>query len=112
MYQQQLFNGSEIHLLSAATTQSDLPVPGFASMVHAESGIGKCSIASHQSVCAAGMMAIQSAYLQVKTGLAENAVCCAAEFPSRMFKSKRFEGQHDLANKEHFQQILTFYAGC
>jgi len=84
---------SEVEMLSTATTQSDLPVPGFASMVHAESGIGRCGLASHQSVCAASLMAIQNAFLQVKSGVVNNAVCCAAELPSRMFKAKRFEGQ-------------------
>ena len=84
---------SEVEMLSTATTQSDLPVPGFASMVHAESGIGHCGLASHQSVCAASLMAIQNAFLQVKSGVVNNAVCCAAELPSRMFKAKRFEGQ-------------------
>lgn len=89
-------DSSEIDLLSAATTQSDLPVPGFASMVHAESDIGRCALTSHQSVCAAGMMAIQSAFLQVQAGFSDNAVCCAAELSSRMFKAKRFEGQYEL----------------
>jgi 3-oxoacyl-[acyl-carrier-protein] synthase-3 len=84
---------SEVEMLSTATTQSDLPVPGFASMVHAESGIGRCGLASHQSVCAASLMAIQNAFSQVKAGIVNNAVCCAAELPSRMFKAKRFEGQ-------------------
>ncbi|OAQ40599.1 3-oxoacyl-ACP synthase [Pedobacter psychrophilus] len=91
---------SEVEMLSAATTQSDLPVPGFASMVHAESGIGRCGLASHQSVCAASLMAIQNAYLQVKSNTVNNAVCCAAELPSRMFKGKRFEGQQAFANGE------------
>ena len=93
-------SSSEVEMLSAATTQSDLPVPGFASMVHAESGIGRCGLASHQSVCAASLMAIQNAYLQVKSGTVNNAVCCAAELPSRMFKAKRFEGQEAFANGE------------
>ncbi|MFD2287087.1 3-oxoacyl-ACP synthase [Pedobacter petrophilus] len=91
---------NEIEMLSTATTQSDLPVPGFASMVHAESGIGRCGLASHQSVCAASLMAIQNAYLQVKSNTVQNAVCCAAELPSRMFKAKRFEGQQAFANGE------------
>ncbi len=90
----------EIEMLSTATTQSDLPVPGFASMVHAESGIGRCGLASHQSVCAASLMAIQNGYLQVKSNTVNNAVCCAAELPSRMFKAKRFEGQQAFANGE------------
>ncbi|MEO5910228.1 MAG: beta-ketoacyl-ACP synthase III [Pelobium sp.] len=90
----------EIEMLSTATTQSDLPVPGFASMVHAESGIGRCGLASHQSVCAASLMAIQNGYLQVKSNTVNNAVCCAAELPSRMFKAKRFEGQQAFENGE------------
>ncbi|WP_026976245.1 beta-ketoacyl-ACP synthase III [Flavobacterium tegetincola] len=93
-------NSSEIEMLSAATTQSDLPVPGFASMVHAESGIGRCGLASHQSVCAASLMAIQNAFLQVKSGTVNNAICCASELPSRMFKARRFEGQDAFANGE------------
>jgi 3-oxoacyl-[acyl-carrier-protein] synthase-3 len=84
---------NQIELLSTATTQSDMPVPGFASMVHAASGIKTCGIASHQSVCAASMMAIQNAFNQIKSGQVNNAVCCAAELSSRMFKSKRFQGQ-------------------
>ena len=90
----------EIQMLSTATTQSDLPVPGFASMVHSESGIGRCGLASHQSVCAASLMAIQNGYLQVKSNTVNNAVCCAAELPSRMFKAKRFEGQQAFENGE------------
>lgn len=86
-------NNTEIDFLSAATTQSDLPVPGFASMVHGASSLKECGIASHQSVCAAGIMAIQNAFLQVRSGDARNAVCCAGELASRFFKSQRFTHQ-------------------
>ncbi|MEM7020903.1 MAG: 3-oxoacyl-[acyl-carrier-protein] synthase III C-terminal domain-containing protein, partial [Pseudomonadota bacterium] len=44
-------------------------------------------------VCASGMMAMKSAYLQIKVGEKQNAVACASEFPSRLFKSSRFESQ-------------------
>lgn len=90
----------EIDFLSAATTQSDLPVPGFASMVHGASSLGQCGIASHQSVCAAGLMAIQNAYLQVHSGCMQNVVCCAGELSSRMFKSQRFLGQSVAKNNK------------
>ena len=83
----------EIRFLAAATTQGDLPVPGFASMVHGDAGLEQCGIASHQSVCAAGMMAIKNAYLHIKTGEVPNAIACAGELSSRMFKSRRFEQQ-------------------
>ena len=83
----------DIRFLSAATTQGDLPVPGFASMVHADAQLDQCEIASHQSVCAASMMAIKNAWLHVKTGEAAKAIACAGELPSRMFKAQRFEQQ-------------------
>ncbi len=93
----------EIEFLAAATTQGDLPVPGFASMVHGDAGLGRCAIDSHQSVCAAGMMAIRSAWMTVRTGEADKAIACAGELSSRMFKARRFEGQTDVRtlNNKH-----------
>jgi len=82
-----------IQFLSAATTQGDLPIPGFASMVHGESQLPVCGIASHQSVCAAGMMAIKNAFLHVQSGEVDSAIACAGELASRMFKAQRFESQ-------------------
>lgn len=88
---------SEVQLLATGTTQSDLPVPGFASLVHAEFGIPPCALASFQSVCASGMMAVQDAYSQIKAGGKENAICVGSELVSRLFKSSRFESQSQNA---------------
>jgi 3-oxoacyl-[acyl-carrier-protein] synthase-3 len=101
-------SASDVDFLSAGTTQSDLPVPGFASMVHGSSALGVCGIASHQSVCAAGIMALQNAFLQVQTGEAENAICCAGEMASRMFKSQRFEQQSVLNDKNGLPVEIDF----
>ena len=54
--------GKEIQFLSTGTTQGDLPIPGFASMVHAGLDFEKCELASFQSVCASSMMALKNAY--------------------------------------------------
>ena len=83
----------EIQLLGAGTTQGDLPVPGFASMVHAGVGMGSLEVASFQSVCASGMMALKDLYCQIKSEEKENGVCVASEFASRLFKSSRYEAQ-------------------
>jgi len=88
-----------IQFLSAATTQGDIPIPGFASMVHGTSGLPVCGISSHQSVCAAGMMAIKNGFMHVQSGEVENAVACAGELSSRMFKAQRFEKQNAIAQK-------------
>lgn len=83
---------NKLTFLSAATTQGDLLVPGFASSVHGELGIGPMEIASFQSVCASGMMAAKSAYLQIKAGEHASGVACAAEFSSRFFRPGFYAG--------------------
>ena len=89
---------SEIDFLAAATTQGDLPIPGFASMVHAISGIGACEIATLHGVCGSSMMAIKNAYMQIKSEGKKNAIACAGELPSRMFKAQHFEKQNAQLN--------------
>jgi 3-oxoacyl-[acyl-carrier-protein] synthase-3 len=86
-------SASEIELLITATTQGDLPVPGFASMVHARTEIPSCELASFQSVCAGGVMALQNAFHQLRSGEKKNAICVASEFASRLFKASRYETQ-------------------
>lgn len=88
-----------IELLTAGTTQGDLPIPGFASMVHAEAKLPVCNIVSHQSVCSSGIMALKSAFLHILTSENENAIACAADMPSRMFKASRFEKQPHIQEK-------------
>ncbi|WP_273566105.1 beta-ketoacyl-ACP synthase III [Maribacter halichondriae] len=90
---------ASVQFLSAATTQGDLPIPGFASMVHGESDLPICGIASHQSVCAAGMMAIKNAFMHVQSGEIDTAIACAGELASRMFKAERFENQDAISEK-------------
>ena len=84
---------ADIELLSTGTTQGDLPIPGFASMVHAGLDIPRCEVASFQSVCASGVMAIKDAYAQIRCGEKQNAVCVGSELASRLFKASRFEAQ-------------------
>lgn len=86
-------NLNTVELLSTGTSQADLPLPGFASMVHAELGNQKCELSSFQSICASGMMALKNAYLQIKSGEKNNAVSVGSEFASRMFKASRYEAQ-------------------
>ncbi len=85
--------GRDVELLCAGTTQADLPVPGFASMVHGELDFSSCELASFQSVCASSMMALKNAAAQIRCGDVRNAVCVGSEFASRMFKASRFEAQ-------------------
>lgn len=82
---------NDVELLTAATTGADLIVPGLASMVHGELGYGPLEIATSAGICASGMMALKTAYLQVAIGEKRNAICVATELGSRVLKSSRYE---------------------
>ncbi len=109
------FRASDVELLCSGTTQGDLPVPGFASMVHAESSLAECEVASFQSVCASGMMALKHAYAQIRCREKQNAICVGSEFASRMFKASRFEAQNIEAmpfDTEFLRWMLSDGAGA
>src|SRR5690606_33612543 len=82
-----------VQYLSAATTQGDLPVPGFANMVHSELGSDPIEVASFSGVCVSGMQALKAASQQILSGEKSSAISCAGEVGSRSFKSTRFESQ-------------------
>lgn len=77
---------AQIQYLACGTTQGDLLVPGHASMVQAELGAGPAEISSHQSVCGSSMMAIKSAFLNIRAGEHTIAAACGSEFSSRWFQ--------------------------
>lgn len=89
------FDAEKVSFLAAATTQGDYLVPGFASAVHGELQLRPMEIASFQSVCASSMMAVKSAYLQLKSGEHECAVACASEFSSRWFQPGYYQSWAD-----------------
>lgn len=90
----------EVGLLAAATTQNDLLVPGFASGVHAASGLGPVEVASHQSVCASAMMAFKNAVLNVKGGEHRAALAVGAEFSSRFFRPGHYLGTASVDDQD------------
>jgi 3-oxoacyl-[acyl-carrier-protein] synthase-3 len=106
---------NDIELLSTGTTQADLPVPGFASMVHAESGLPVCEVGSFQSVCASGMMSLKHAFAQIKSGDKTNAASVASDLCSRLFKGSRFDAQEKKSipfDTEFLRWMLSDGAGA
>ncbi|MEZ5424725.1 MAG: 3-oxoacyl-[acyl-carrier-protein] synthase III C-terminal domain-containing protein [Pyrinomonadaceae bacterium] len=92
-------DSNRIEFLAAATSQSDLLAPGFASLVHGAGDLPACTIASFQSVCAGSMMALETAYAGILSGLRSNSVVCASEFTSRFFRPGIFEETADFKDK-------------
>ena len=83
----------EFPLLVAATSQGDLPLPGFASMVHGELEMPRCEIATLHGICASSVAALRYASLAIGAGEFTRALCVASEFPCRLLKASRFQAQ-------------------
>jgi len=88
----------EIGFLAAGTTRPDLLLPGFASMVHGETGLPALEIASHAGLCVSGTQALKNAYVHIKSGEHHAAISCGSEFYSREFKHTKFEAQGIYSN--------------
>lgn len=100
-----------IDFLAAGTTQGDLLVPGFASMVHAETGLPTLEIATHHGVCGSGMQAMKNAFLQVQSGKRRPLSPVRASFragPSSTHASRSRRNSWI----SRFRSILIFFASC
>lgn len=81
----------QVSLLSCATSQGDLVLPGFASMVQADMAMPDVEIHSCHGICSSGMMALKAAYTSLKCGEHPMALVVASELASRLFKASRYE---------------------
>ncbi|SMF05640.1 3-oxoacyl-[acyl-carrier-protein] synthase-3 [Alteromonadaceae bacterium Bs31] len=82
---------SRISMLSCATSQGDLVLPGFGSMVQAEMQIPDVELHSAHGICSCSLMALKAAYTNLLAGEHDNALVVASELCSRLFKSSRYE---------------------
>lgn len=86
-----------IDLLCAATTWSDVLVPGFANMVHGElPELSPIETMTTHGVCCAGISALKYAMGQVRTGEKRVAIAVASEQPSRLFRHTIFEAEDEV----------------
>ena len=81
---------ADLEMLAVGTTQGDLAIPGFASMVHGRLGHVPMEILSAGGVCCSGMAAFKSAWNSLRLGEHSNAAVCGSEMVSRMLKASRF----------------------
>jgi 3-oxoacyl-[acyl-carrier-protein] synthase III len=86
----------EVEMLAVGTTQPDLPVPGFGSMVHGRLGGRPLEVLSAGGVCASSFAAFAGAVRAVASGEHRVAVAAGSEAVSRMLKASRFEKEGGL----------------
>jgi 3-oxoacyl-[acyl-carrier-protein] synthase-3 len=76
---------SAVGMLATGTTQGDVLVPGFASMVHGRLGGGPMELLSAAGVCGSGMAALKAAVAAIQLGHHHVAVAVGSELVSRTF---------------------------
>ncbi|MFZ0012736.1 MAG: iron-containing redox enzyme family protein [Acidimicrobiia bacterium] len=82
----------DLGMLATGTTQGDLPVPGFASMVHGRLGGGPMEVLSAGGVCCSGVAALRAAEAAIQLGRHRVAVAVASELVSRTLRADRLGG--------------------
>lgn len=84
-------SATDVSYLATSTTIADVLLPGLASHVHAGLKFPPIEIASFQSVCASSLMALKSAYMQIRAGEHSCAAVSGSEFASRYFRPAFYE---------------------
>ncbi len=101
----------DLDMLATATTQGDLLVPGFASMVHGRLGGGPMQLLSAAGVCASSLAALDAAVAKVRLGDRRRAAVVGSELSSRWLRASRFHGGGD-ADAHFLRWMLSDGAGA
>jgi 3-oxoacyl-[acyl-carrier-protein] synthase-3 len=103
----------DIGMLATGTTQGDLPVPGFASMVHGRLGGGPMEVLSVGGVCCSGIAALRAAEASVLLGRHQVAVAVGSELVSRTLRASRFtQAEKPSFDAEFLRYMLSDGAGA
>ncbi|GAA3734977.1 beta-ketoacyl-ACP synthase III [Plantactinospora mayteni] len=101
-----------LRMLAAGTTQGDLLVPGFASMVHGRLGGTELELLAAGGVCASSMAALTAAVRAVRLGEHDNAVVVGSELVSRSLRQRRYGGGRPDFDAEFLRWTLSDGAGA
>ncbi len=107
---------ADIGMLSCATSQPDLMLPGFGSLVQAELEIPAVELLTAHGICSCGTMALRAAYNTLRLGDHAAALVVASELTSRSLKHTRYEaaGGHGTVDfdAEFLRWMLSDGAGA
>lgn len=103
---------SDLGMLACATTQGDLLVPGFASMVHGRLGGGPLQLLTAAGVCASSIAALDAAVTKVRLGDHPRAAVVGSELASRWLHQRRFDGVAEHLDAHFLRWMLSDGAGA
>lgn len=103
------FAVGEMQTLACGTSSPDQIIPSHASMVHAELDSRPCEVAYFSGVCCSGVSALKYGYLNVLTGMADNAVVTGSELASPSLRASHFHSQLSVGTApEEDHPLLPF----
>ena len=102
----------QLQMLACATTQGDLLVPGFASMVHGRLGGGPMQLLSSAGVCTASLSALDAAVAKIKLGDHDRAAVVGSEAAGRWLRQSRFDGIKGDLDAHFLRWMLSDGAGA
>jgi 3-oxoacyl-[acyl-carrier-protein] synthase-3 len=103
---------ADVSMLATGTTQGDLLVPGFASMVHGRLGGRPMELLSAAGVCASSMAALRGAASAIRLGEHDLAVAVGSELVSRSLRQSRYAGARARFDAEFLRWTLSDGAGA
>lgn len=114
--EQSTLSANHVKMLSCATTQGDMVIPGFGSMVQAGLNIPEVELHTTHGICSSSSMAIKAAFNNIRVGDQENALIVVSELASRLFKNTRYEAAGGAAamnfDAEFLRWMLSDGAGA
>lgn len=102
----------DLAMLACATTQGDLLVPGFASMVHGRLGGGPMQLLTAAGVCASSLAALDAAAAKIRLGDHPRAAVVASELSSRWLHRRRYAHSKPSFDAEFLRWMLSDGAGA
>ena len=80
-----------VGMLSCATTQGDVVIPGFGSMVQGGLELPEVELHTAHGICSSAVMAVKAAFNTLRLGDQKSALVVTSELASRLFKHTRYE---------------------
>jgi 3-oxoacyl-[acyl-carrier-protein] synthase-3 len=97
-----------VGMLSCATTQGDLVIPGIGSMIQAGLDLPEVELHTTHGICSSASMAVKAAFNNLRVGDQRSALVVASEFASRLFKHSRYEAAGGQAALDFDAEFLRF----
>src|SRR5271166_5574733 len=97
-----------VGMLSCATTQGDVVIPGFGSMVQGGLDLPEVELHTAHGICSSSVMAVKAAFNTLRLGDQASALVVTSELSSRLFKHTRYEAAGGRAELDFDAEFLRW----